>query len=229
MTAAPDAVEAIADRLAALRDRIHAAGGREVDVIAVTKGFPAAMVAAAIEAGCQRIGESYVQEWAAKSAELRSLGIIDRPACHFIGQLQTNKVRSIVGLVDVVESVDRASLIDALGRRMPGTHVLIQVSPDSPAPSSTGKAGCSWDDIEELIGRATSASLVVDGLMCVGPTEGGPQAARKSFRRLRHRVDELGLRVCSMGMSDDLDVAVGEGSTRVRVGSALFGARPVRR
>ncbi len=82
------------------------------------------------------------------------------------------------------------------------------------------------DDVESLVARATAAGLVVDGLMTVGPTEGGPEAARPGFRLVRSLCDELGLRSCSMGMSDDFVVAVQEGSTRVRLGSVLFGMRP---
>jgi hypothetical protein len=139
-----------------------------------------------------------------------------------IGRLQTNKVRQLAGRVDCVETVDRAGLVDELSRRCPGMHVLVQVN----ATGEPDKGGCDPGDVGALVARASEAGLVVDGLMTVGPTTGGPEAARPGFRIVRELVDRFGLAVCSMGMSDDLEVAVQEGSTRVRVGSALFGARP---
>ncbi len=140
---------------------------------------------------------------------------------HFIGQLQTNKVRQLVGLVDVVESVDRPSLVDELAKRMPGLRVLVQVD----TSGDPGKGGCPVADVDALVERAGAKGLDVAGLMTVGPTEGGPEAARPGFRTVRAMVDRLGLAVCSMGMSDDLEVAVAEGATEVRIGSALFGPR----
>jgi PLP dependent protein len=218
MVGAPTAAE-IADRMQAVRARLAAAGGPAVELVAVTKGFPSSVVAAALAAGCDRIGESYAQEWAAKSAELTA-----RPFTHFIGQLQTNKVRQLVGIVDVYESVDRPSLVAELARRAPGAEVLVQVN----ATDEPGKAGCRPDQVDGLVADALAAGLRVDGLMTVGPTEGGPAAAAAPFRLVRGLVDRLGLRTCSMGMTDDLEIAVAEGSTRVRVGTALFGARPRR-
>ena len=140
---------------------------------------------------------------------------------HFIGQLQTNKVRALVGLVDVVESVDRPALVDELAKRMPRSRVLVQVdTADEP-----GKGGCPPADVVALVERAADRGLEVAGLMTVGPTSGGSAAARPGFRAVRALVDRLGLRVCSMGMSADLEVAVAEGATEVRIGSALFGVR----
>jgi len=145
-------------------------------------------------------------------------------AVHFIGQLQTNKVRQIAGIVAVYETVDRPALITEIAKRAPGAHVLIQIdTSDEP-----GKGGCPPTDAERLVTQAAEAGLVVDGLMTVGPTEGGPEAARPGFRLVRLMCDDLGLTTCSMGMTDDFVVAVQEGSTRVRLGSALFGMRPAR-
>jgi len=145
-------------------------------------------------------------------------------AVHFIGQLQTNKVRQIAGIVAVYETVDRPALITEIAKRAPGAHVLIQLdTSDEP-----GKGGCPPAEAERLVTQAAEAGLVVDGLMTVGPTEGGPEAARPGFRLVRLMCDDLGLTTCSMGMTDDFVVAVQEGSTRVRLGSALFGMRPAR-
>jgi hypothetical protein len=211
----------IADRLAAARDRIRAAGGSDsIDIVAVTKGFPAEVVAAAIEAGCTRLGESYAQELIAKYHQVPAW-----PELHFIGGLQTNKVRMLAGKVDVYDSVDREHLVRELARRVPGARILVQVRA---TPEEADKAGCPPDQVGALVALAVQLGLHVEGLMCVGPTSGGPQAARLPFRRARTLVDELGLAVCSMGMSGDLDVAVQEGTTQIRIGTALFGERPAR-
>jgi uncharacterized pyridoxal phosphate-containing UPF0001 family protein len=143
---------------------------------------------------------------------------------HFIGQLQTNKVRQVADIVDVYETVDRPALITEIAKRAPGVHVLIQVD----TTAEPRKGGCPPADVEALVGRAVEAGLAVDGLMTVGPTEGGAEASRPGFRAVRRLCDDLGLATCSMGMTDDFIVAVQEGSTRVRLGSALFGMRPAR-
>jgi len=186
-------------------------------VLPVTKGFGPDAVRAAAGAGCAAIGENYAQEVAAKAPVAAGLGL----AVHFIGQLQTNKVRHLAGAVAVYETVDRARLVVELAKRAPGAVVLVQVD----TTGETGKGGCPIGTVPDLVAAARDAGLVVDGLMTVGPTTGGPEAARPGFRAVRRLVDELGLRTCSMGMTADLDVAVEEGSTRVRVGTALFGPR----
>jgi pyridoxal phosphate enzyme (YggS family) len=188
-----------------------------VELLAVTKGFGADAVLAAAGAGCRAIGENYAQELLGKRDALDASGA----RVHFIGRLQSNKVRLLVGVVDVWESVDRPGLVDELARRAPGATILVQVN----ASGEVGKGGCPPDDVPGLVERATAAGLRVDGLMSVGPTAGGSEAARPAFRITRRLADELGLATCSMGMTDDLDVAVEEGSTRVRLGTALFGPR----
>jgi pyridoxal phosphate enzyme (YggS family) len=210
-------VPGLAERLQQVRQQITAAGGSNVEVIAVTKGHPLEVVEAAAQVGLTSIGENYAQELVAKLGET-SLQL----HVHFIGQLQTNKVRQIVDLVDVYETVDRGALVVELAKRAQGARVLVQVNTtDDPA-----KGGCAPSDVESLVIQSTSAGLVVDGLMTVGPTTGGPEAARAGFRLVRGLCDDLGLATCSMGMSDDFVVAVQEGSTRVRLGSVLFGMRP---
>lgn len=184
----------------------------------MTKGFGPAAVVAAGGAGCHSIGENYAQELHTKAAAAAAAGV----RVHFIGRLQSNKVRQLAGLVDVFETVDRPSLVGEVARRSPGSTVLIQVN----ATGEPGKGGCRLADVASLVEASIAAGLVVDGLMTVGPTIGGPEAARPSFRIVRRIVDDLDLATCSMGMTADLDVAVQEGSTRVRVGTALFGSRP---
>ena len=208
----------LAERLHRVRTQIVDAGGSSVEILAVTKGHPVEVVEAAAAVGLTAVGENYAQELLAKF-EGRSFDL----AVHFIGQLQTNKVRQIAALVAVYETVDRASLIVELAKRAPGAHMLVQVNTSAEA----AKGGCPPDEAELLVARASSAGLVVDGLMTVGPTVGGPEAARPGFRAVRGLCERFGLPVCTMGMSDDFLVAVQEGSTRVRLGSVLFGLRPV--
>jgi len=207
----------VAEALARVRDRIAAAGGDDgVAVLAVTKGFGAEAIEAALAAGCVAIGENYAKELLAKREAAA------RAEVHFIGQLQTNKVRQIAGLVDVYETVDREHLARELAKRDTGARVLVQVD----TTGEPGKGGCPLADLDDLVAIVNEIGLDLRGLMTVGPTEGGPDAARAGFRAVRAAVDRLGLDICSMGMTADLEVAVQEGSTQIRVGTALFGARP---
>lgn len=207
----------IRERLLAIRERIAAAGGRDVEVLAVTKTFPASVVDAAVAAGCRSVGENYAQEVVGKWPDVTSA-----PALHFIGQLQTNKVKMLAPYVAVWETVDRPSVVAELAKRVPGAAVLVQVN----ATGEAGKGGCAPDDALALVDAARAAGLDVRGMMTVGPTEGPPSAAAPAFRLVRSLVDRAGLAVCSMGMSGDFEVAVECGSTLVRIGSALLGARP---
>jgi PLP dependent protein len=216
-------VSEVRRRLELIHERIRSAGGVNVAVLAVTKGFGADAIDAAVAAGCGAIGENYAQELLAKRQTLDAhRGDLE---AHFIGRLQSNKVRSLTEVVDRYATVDRGSLVNEIARRDPGARVLVQVdTTDTP-----DKGGCRPDDAPALVRTAVDAGLVVEGLMTVGPTEGGPEAAAPGFRVVRALVDDLGLDVCSMGMSADLEVAVAAGSTEVRVGTALFGERPPRR
>jgi PLP dependent protein len=220
--------EHVRQRLALVEARIQAAGGAGVDVLAVTKGFGPDAIDAAIAAGCRRIGENYAQELLDKLGQRAEPPVGSEihvsPEIHFIGRLQSNKVRLLSGVVDVYESVDRASLVDAIARRAPGARVLVQVD----TTGEPGKGGCPVGDVASLVAAAQDAGLRVEGLMTVGPTVGGPEAARQGFRSVRELTSRLGLAVCSMGMTADLEVAVEEGSTQVRVGTALFGCRDAR-
>ncbi len=212
------AFEHVSQALEQVRRRIGLAGGDDtVRILAVTKGFGADAIDAALAAGCTAIGENYAQELIEKRAAAEHAEV------HFIGQLQTNKIRQIAGLVRVYETVDRARIAHEIAKRDPGATVLIQVD----TAGQSGKGGCSFDQLDELVGEVRSIGLNLGGLMTVGPTLGGPEAARDGFRRVRSAVDRLGLEVCSMGMTGDLEVAVAEGSTQVRVGTALFGERRV--
>ena len=213
-------IEEVVIRVAALRERVDAAERpwtHRVGIVGVTKGFGAEAIDAAVTAGCDAIGENYAQEVLEKRATLERL----RPEVQFLGRLQRNKVRQLVGLVDVWCSLDRAAVIDEVAKRSPGARILVQVD----TTGDPAKGGCDVDETAALVDRAIGQGLMVDGLMTVGPTGSDSEAARVGFRRVRALVDQLDLVVCSMGMTDDLDVAVQEGSTQVRVGTALFGAR----
>jgi pyridoxal phosphate enzyme (YggS family) len=211
----------VGERLAEVRRRIESAGGDpgSVTVIAVTKGFGPAEVAAAVDAGLVDLGENYAQELVAK-AETAPPGV----RWHAIGRLQRNKVKVIAPHVALWQSVDRPELGAEIARRAPGATVLAQVNvSDEPA-----KGGCAPDDVAALVRDLTADGLEVTGLMAVGAT-GAPEAARPGFVLLRDLADRLALPVRSMGMTADLEVAVAEGATMVRTGTALFGPRSPRR
>jgi PLP dependent protein len=205
---------------AALNAAVGEAGprGSQISVLAVTKGFAPGLLRDAHSAGVRQIGENYAQELLSKAEVIRSLSDCE---VHFIGQLQTNKVRSLVGLVDRFDSVDRPSLVTELAQRAPGTRILIQVN----TSGDPRKGGCLPSEVPALCDLARGRGLLVEGLMTVGPTHGGAEAARSGFALVRSIADELGLKECSMGMSEDLEVAIAEGATQIRVGRALFGAR----
>jgi pyridoxal phosphate enzyme (YggS family) len=211
----------VADGLAEVRRRIErAGGGPEVAVLAVTKGFGPEAMAAALAAGCPAVGENYAQELLAKLDALDALGG-PRPEVHFIGQLQSRKVRTLAGVVDVWQSIDRTVLVDEVAKRAPGARIMVQVN----VSEEPQKGGCAPEEAPALVAAARDAGLEVEGLMTVGRT-GPPDAARGGFALLRRLADDVGVPQRSMGMSEDLEVAVAEGSTMVRVGTALFGERP---
>lgn len=214
----------VAERLAEVRRRIErAGGGPEVAVLAVTKGFGPEAIAAAVTAGCPSVGENYAQELLAKLVALDALDALEgrRPEVHFIGRLQSRKVRALAAVVDVWQTIDRPVLVDEVARRAPGARIMVQVN----VSEEPQKGGCAPGEAPALVTAAREAGLDVEGLMTVGRT-GPPDAAREGFRILRLLADEVGVRQRSMGMSEDLEVAVSEGSTMVRVGTALFGDRP---
>jgi pyridoxal phosphate enzyme (YggS family) len=207
----------VADRVAAVRRRIDAAGGVAVTLVAVTKGFGPDALEAAARAGVTDIGENYAQELATKADTARDLGL----TVHFIGRLQTNKVRGLAGTVGYWQSVDRPTVAIEIAKRAPGARVLVEVNVSGEAQ----KGGCDPTDADKIVGECARLGLDVQGLMAIGRA-GEPEDARPGFRLLRRMVDNLGLAVCSMGMTADLEIGVEEGATMVRVGSALFGERP---
>jgi PLP dependent protein len=227
----------VAERADAVRERIARAGGdpAQVKLVAVTKGFGVDVARAALAAGLDDLGENYAQDLLAKADILDEPapedGSMDpssgagssgpRPRWHFIGRLQRNKVRKLARHVALWQSVDRVALAAEIARFAPGAPVLVQVDLTGEAT----KGGCPPSGLGEVIAAAADAGLQVRGLMGIGPLA-APEAARPAFRELTRLANEYGLFERSMGMSADLEVAVQEGATMIRVGSDLFGPRP---
>jgi PLP dependent protein len=211
----PDAIAASADEI---RRRIAAAGGdpNHVKIVAVTKTFGPETARAALAAGLHRLGENYAAELVEKAHALAGEDV----SWHYLGAIQTNKIGRLAPVTSVFESVTRVKEADAIAVRKPGATILVQVD----FTGRPGRNGTPPNEVEEVVERARAFGLAVDGLMTVAPIE--PDAARAAFRRVRELADDLGLAECSMGMTQDLEIAVEEGSTMVRVGRALFGERP---
>ena len=210
----------IAARAEGVRARIAEAGGdpTAITLVAVTKGFPPALAVAAAQAGLVDLGENYAQELVPKVEAVAASGA--SPRWHFLGNLQRNKVRTLAPHVALWQSVDREALGAEIARRAPGASVLVQVN----LSGEPQKGGCTREEVEPLVATLAELGLVVEGLMGVAPA-GSPEDARPGFHWLRSEVDRLGLAVCSMGMSADLEVAVQEGTSMVRIGTGLFGPR----
>lgn len=209
----------VARRLAEVRGRIAGvAGGRSVTIVAVTKGFGPDAVAAALAGGVGDVGESYAHELAAKASASPADGA-GPVRWHFLGAVQRRKVRALAPLVHLWQSVDREAAGAEIARHAPGAAVLVQVN----VTGAPGRNGCAWHEAPALVERLRGFDLDVRGLMAVA----GRDRPRPQFARLASLAGDLGLAELSMGMSDDLEAAVQEGSTMVRVGRALFGGRPV--
>lgn len=220
-------VERIAASAAAIRDRVASAGGdpSRVRLIAVTKGHPPEAVAAALSAGLVDLGESYVQELTAKAMALERpahdrspMGTI--PRWHFVGRLQRNKVRDAAPYVSLWQSLDRLALGAEVARRAPGAAVLVQVN----VAGGSQQGGCAPERVAAVVEGCADLGLDVRGLMAIG-VRGTEAETSAGFRVVRDLVDRIGLSECSMGMSSDFELAVAEGATMIRVGTALFGPR----
>lgn len=210
----------IQSRLSEILQRIDAAGGviggpDGVKVVAVTKTFSSQVIDNAVAAGLLALGENYAQELQ-KKASVASKDV----RWHFIGALQTNKVRKISQYVSLWQTVDRAPLAIELAKRAPGAEILIQVN----TTGEEQKSGVAPAEVPKLMNLAQELGLVVSGVMTIGPT-GAQEDPRPAFSLCRSLADELDLKVVSMGMSGDYELAVAEGSTMVRIGSGLFGHR----
>ncbi|MCL4422159.1 MAG: YggS family pyridoxal phosphate enzyme [Actinobacteria bacterium] len=240
--------ETVAQRMEALASRIRSAGAdpKRIKVVGVTKGFGPRVLAAASQAGISDFGENYAQELLGKAASAPK-----GARWHFIGRIQRNKVRLLAPYVYLWQGVSRPEEGLEIARRAPRARVLVEVAHSA----SYGRTGCMPDQVPALVAYLRGLQLDVEGLMAVapvpsravrglvldkGPIQGDkdttftPKAcledlteARDAFRLTRSIADQLGLEVVSMGMSEDLEVAVEEGSTMVRVGRMLFGDRPM--
>lgn len=208
--------------LARVRERIVDAGGDPdvVRLVAVTKGHPVEAVQAALGAGLTDLGESYAQELVAKADQLAEADPEARVRWHAIGGLQRNKVRLLAPHVALWQSVDRLSLAGEIARRAPGAAVLVQVN----VSGAEQQGGCPPTRVASVVEGCRDLDLEVRGLMAIG-ARGTPDEVRAGFRRLRALADQLELPERSMGMSGDLELAVAEGATMVRVGTDLFGPR----
>jgi pyridoxal phosphate enzyme (YggS family) len=223
----------IAANLERVREQIAAAAlqaGRkpeEVSLIGVSKTHPPESVVAAVQAGLKDVGENRVQEAAPKVPAVRQL-LNEPPTWHLVGHLQTNKVNASLDLFDAIDSVDSLHLAEALSKRLKGRTlpILLEVyvgdDPERP--------GFRPRDVEEAVGRILELpGLEVRGLMTVAPLGEDPRPAFGQVREIRNRLSDSYPRVhfgvLSMGMSDDFQMAIAEGSTQVRIGTAIFGPR----
>ena len=214
------ALDAVRDRIA----RAAALAGRSpdaIELIAIAKTQPAEAVVPLIAAGQRSFGENRVQEAAAKWPAL--IAATPGIRLHLVGRLQSNKAEDAVALFDAIHAIDRASLVDAIARAMarqgrrPECFVQVNIG-DEPQ-----KGGCTIGDLPALLRVVRDAGLPLGGLMCVPPAE---TEAAPYFALLAKLARDCGVAGLSMGMSGDYETAVMVGTTHVRVGSALFGARP---
>jgi PLP dependent protein len=222
VTAALEDVRSRIERTCAAR----AKNPRDITIVAVTKGFGADAIEAALAANLTNIGENYYQEAADKFA---AVSWPQGSARHFVGRVQRNKARRIAGLFDVVQTIDDLGIARALDEgaaaEQKALDVLVQLN-----AALDLRQGVRPDALSEFISALASCkNLRVRGLMVMGPSD--RQATAVAFERARSHFEQLraalpGFDTLSMGMSDDLEVAVAAGSTMLRIGTALFGARP---
>ncbi len=215
----------IAEALARVEDRIAQAARRagrrreEITLIGVSKVMPAAAIEQAYQAGLRHFGENYVQEFEAKSKEL---GRLDGAVFHMIGHVQSNKAHLAAGLFDVIQTVDTARLARRLNEAGKPLRVLLEVKL-SPEETKTGVEEAELPALIETVRGCERLDL--RGLMVMPPWPKNPEDSRPYFRRLRELAERHGLPELSMGMSGDFEVAIEEGSTMIRVGTAIFGSR----
>ena len=215
--ASDDLVARVAANLAEVSSRI-ASTGRSPDsvrVVAVTKSFGVGHVRAAHAVGLSTIGENYVDELADKRNATTDLDLY----WHFLGALQTNKISRALLVADVLCGLSRVKEVAVIARHRASASVYVQVD----FTGAAGRSGAAPEEVRDLVSRARDAGLNVRGLMTVAPIE--PSAARAAFLATSALADSLSLAVRSMGMSDDLELALECGATELRLGRALFGPR----
>ena len=218
--------ESIRDRLERVQERIARAAARsgrdpaDVTLIAVSKKMPAAAIVEAYEAGQRVFGENYIQEFQVKKPELPELA---GASFQFIGELQSNKTRLACDLFDCIQTVSTVKVARRLNEQTEGPRdVFIEVK----LSGEESKAGIAPDSLGELVAYLGECErLRLRGLMTMPPWSDDPEKARPYFKKLRGLAELHGLQGLSMGMSGDVEVAVEEGATLVRVGTAIFGPR----
>lgn len=216
---------ALDQRLAAVRERMTRAAQRagrnlsEINLLAVTKVFPAEAVREAYKLGLREFGENYVQEFESKASQLKGL---DGARFHLIGHLQSNKAKKAAELFQVIQTVDSARL----AKRLNEAYVPLEIMLEVKLSGEEAKSGADPGELPALIEAVRGCpNLKLTGLMTMPPWSDDPEASRPYFRQLRELGERHGLRSLSMGMSHDLETAIEEGSTCIRVGTALFGKR----
>ena len=217
--------KSVQERLDAVRGRIAAAAigaGREpqaITLVAVSKRKPVRDIVTAYEAGQRDFGENYVQEFAAKAA---AMPVLPNARFHLIGNLQSNKAKRAASLFTTIHTVDRAKIVRRLDRYAKPLEVFLEVKLSREANKAGMQAGMVSEVLESV---RRSENLEIVGLMTMPPWDADPERSRPYFRKLRELAAEHGLGGLSMGMSHDLEVAIEEGATHVRVGTAIFGRR----
>ena len=215
----------LSERLLQVEERIQAAVNRagrkreEITLVAVTKKFPAEITREAYELGLRSFGENYVQEFEGKHPALADLADAE---FHLIGHLQSNKARPAAELFQVIQTVDS----DRLARRVDQFGRPIEVMIEVKLSEEQAKAGAAPESLDALIGAIREcANLNLTGLMTMPPWSDDPEQTRPYFRRLAELGRRHALPKLSMGMSHDLEAAIEEGATHIRIGTALFGPR----
>ncbi|RMF07782.1 MAG: YggS family pyridoxal phosphate-dependent enzyme [Candidatus Neomarinimicrobiota bacterium] len=214
------------------RDR----GGHNQNIclVAVTKTHPAAVIRNAVDAGIGHIGENRVQE---ADRKFRELPAEPSPVKHLIGHLQSNKVNKALLLFDRIDSVDSVRLAEKISRKIQEPDRRIPVLLEVNTSGELSKSGFAPEQTEDMISILELPGLQVEGLMTIGPLTDNKRAIRSSFARLRSLLEEINrnrpsdypeLKTLSMGMSSDFELAIEEGSTMIRLGTALFGPREPR-
>ena len=218
-------IETLGERLAGVRERIARAAGRarrepsEITLLAVTKLFPASSIRDAYALGLRDFGENYVREFEIKAPEVADL---QEARFHLIGHLQSNKSAKAAELFQVVQTVDSARLARRLDQAGRPLDVMLEVK----LSEEEAKSGANPADLPGVIDAVRLCpNLRLLGLMTIPPWSDRAEASRPYFRRLRELGERHGLKLLSMGMSNDFEAAIEEGATCVRIGTALFGAR----